>query len=195
MKIQIYGTPGNDLAAFMDGPVIEVHGNTQDGVGNTMNDGKIIVYGRAGDIVGYSMRGGEIYIRDNVGYRCGIHMKEYMEKKPIIVVGGTAQDYLGEYMAGGILVVLGLNLNKDLVHKARFIGTGMHGGVIYLRGIAQSIGKEVTTTPMKKEDYDQIEFLVDSFKKHFSIEDDIPVSDFSKLIPVSKRPYGRLYVN
>ena len=60
-----------------------------------------IIHGGAGDIVGHSMRGGEIYIRNNVGYRCGIHMKEYLDQKPMIVVGGTAQDYLGEYMAGG----------------------------------------------------------------------------------------------
>jgi glutamate synthase domain-containing protein 3 len=60
MELHIYGTPGNDLAAFMDGGKIVVHGNSQDGVGNTMNSGVVIVQGRAGDIVGHSMRGGEI---------------------------------------------------------------------------------------------------------------------------------------
>ncbi len=34
--IEIFGTPGNDLGAFMDGPRIAVHGNAQDGCGNTM---------------------------------------------------------------------------------------------------------------------------------------------------------------
>lgn len=34
-RINMYGTPGNDLGAFMDGPVIEVFGNGQDGIGNT----------------------------------------------------------------------------------------------------------------------------------------------------------------
>ncbi len=194
LGIHINGTPGNDLAAFMDGPAIEVQGNAQDGVGNTMNGGKVIVHGRAGDIVGYSMRGGEIYIRDDVGYRCGIHMKEYLEKRPILVVGGTAQDYLGEYMSGGILVVLGLTLDADLVHRARFIGTGMHGGVIYLRGKAKNLGKEVEIVPMNEKDRDEVQSIVDSFRKHFSI-DNFSTSDFIKLIPLSQRPYGRLYVN
>ncbi|HDI00749.1 MAG TPA: hypothetical protein ENF74_07175, partial [Firmicutes bacterium] len=33
VEIVIRGTPGNDLAAFMDGPRIVVEGNAQDGVG------------------------------------------------------------------------------------------------------------------------------------------------------------------
>ena len=107
VKIKIYGVPGNDMAAFMDGPEIEVFGNAQDGVANTMNSGKIVVHGSSGDITGYSMRGGEIYIRDNVGWRSGIHMKSYLDKFPVIVIGGKAGNFLGEYMAGGIIIVLG----------------------------------------------------------------------------------------
>ena len=33
LKIDIYGTPGNDLGMFMDGPTVTVFGNAQDGVG------------------------------------------------------------------------------------------------------------------------------------------------------------------
>ena len=85
IKIVIYGYPGNDLGAFMNGPTIEVHGNGQDGSGNTMNEGKIIIHGHAGDVTGNSMRGGKIFVRDYVGYRVGIHMKEYQKKIPQIV--------------------------------------------------------------------------------------------------------------
>ncbi|MDP6824587.1 MAG: hypothetical protein QGI95_00460, partial [Dehalococcoidales bacterium] len=109
VKIDIFGTPGNDLGAFMNGPRITVYGNAQDGCGNTMNNGEIIIHGRAGDIIGLSARGGSIFIRDSIGYRAGIHMKEYQDQKPKLVIGGTAQDFLGEYMAGGILVLLDLN--------------------------------------------------------------------------------------
>ena len=31
VEIEIFGIPGNDLGAFMDGPRIIVHGNAQDG--------------------------------------------------------------------------------------------------------------------------------------------------------------------
>ena len=44
------------------------------------------------------MRGGRVYVRDNIGYRGGIHMKQYMEKRPIVVIGGAARAFLGEYM-------------------------------------------------------------------------------------------------
>ena len=82
VEIHIHGTPGNDLASFMDGPRIVVHGNAQDGCGNTMNGGEVIVHGRAGDADGHSMRGGKIFIRDDVGYRVAIHMKEYKDQRP-----------------------------------------------------------------------------------------------------------------
>ncbi|MDD1721203.1 MAG: hypothetical protein LUP95_04380, partial [Euryarchaeota archaeon] len=74
LKIDIYGTPGNDLGMFMDGPTVTVFGNAQDGVGNTMSSGKIIIHGDGRDILGHSMRGGKIFVRGDVGYRVGIHM-------------------------------------------------------------------------------------------------------------------------
>src|ERR1035437_202010 len=137
VEIDVTGTPGNDLGAFMDGPRIFVHGNAQDCSGNAMNSGEIIIDGDAGDIIGLAARGGKIFVKEDVGYRAGIHMKEYKEKKPVLVIGGTAQDFFGEYMAGGVVILLGLNLKKGESHKQNFIGTGMHGGVIYLRGTVE----------------------------------------------------------
>ena len=107
-QIDVYGTPGNDLGAFMNGPKLVIHGNAQDGCGNTMNEGQIIIHGHAGDVTGNSMRGGKIFVRDYVGYRVGIHMKEYQRKIPQIVIGQTAGDFLAEYMAGGVMVILRL---------------------------------------------------------------------------------------
>lgn len=76
-KFNIYGIFGNDMVVFMNGFIIEVFVNGQDGIGNIMNVGKIIVYGFVGDIIGYGMCGGEIFIKGDVGYRVGIYMKEY----------------------------------------------------------------------------------------------------------------------
>jgi glutamate synthase domain-containing protein 3 len=194
LKIDIYGTPGNDLAAFMDGPTIEVHGNAQDCTGNTMNDGTIIIHGRAGDITGYGMRGGKMFIRDDAGYRAGIHMKEYQQKKPIMVVGGTVQDFLGEYMAGGILLVLGLTLKNIEKHHARFVGTGMHAGIMYIHGDVTSFGKEVKAIETGKSDLKIIGSLVKEYCAYFNADyDKIMKGKFTKIIPYSHRPYGRLY--
>ncbi len=196
VEIEVTGTPGNDLGAFMDGPRIIVRGNAQDGLGNTMNSGEIIVHGRAGDITGLSARGGKMFVREDVGYRAGIHMKEYEEKKPVLVIGGTAQDFFGEYMAGGVLILLGLNLQDGERHKANYIGTGMHGGVIYLRGSVDDfqLGKEVGTADLEEKDYEILEELVGEFAAHFGYDSGkITSQQFTKLFPLYLRPYGRLY--
>jgi glutamate synthase domain-containing protein 3 len=198
VEIHIHGTPGNDLAAFMDGPRIIVRGNAQDGCGNTMNDGEVIIHGRAGDATGHSMRGGKIFIRDDVGYRVAIHMKEYKDKRPTIVIGGTAQHFLGEYMAGGVLVVLGLTLRPGALHTANFIGTGMHGGVMYIRGelADYQLGREVGRVPLGDADYLLLRSLVEEFAAHFGADvETILGRSFTKLIPLSLRPYGQLYAH
>ena len=196
VEIEIFGTPGNDLGAFMNGSRIIVHGNAQDGCGNTMNNGEIIVHGHAGDILGLSARGGKIFVKEDVGYRAGIHMKEYQGKKPMLVIGGTAQDFLGEYMAGGILILLGLNLKEGEQHKANFIGTGMHGGAIYIRGGVQEfqLGKEVGVAEVNENDYLILKELVCEFAYHFGYDaEEILKYKFTKLFPLYLRPYGRLY--
>ena len=178
--IGINGVPGNDLAAFMDGPTIEVFENGQDGIGNTMNAGKVIIHGDAGDIIGYSMRGGEIYIEKNVGFRCGIHMKSYQEKIPVVVIGGSAGNFLGEYMAGGVIILLGLyrqslshfpyNGKEQLVGD--YVGTGMHGGTIYIRGdIADyKLGREVKKMALNEMDTGILNRYIENYCSYFKLD-------------------------
>ncbi len=106
--IIIEGIPGNALGAYLNGAVITVNANAQDAVGDTMNEGTIVIHGNIGDAAGYAMRGGKIYVKGDAGYRAGIHMKAYEDKVPVMVIGGAAGSFLGEYQAGGIIVVLGL---------------------------------------------------------------------------------------
>ncbi len=207
IRILINGVPGNDLAAFMDGPEIEVFGNVQDGVGNTMNSGRIIVHGGAGDILGYSMRGGDIYVKNDVGYRSGIHMKSYLEKFPVIVIGGKAGHFLGEYMAGGIIIVLGLHCSDKPVKSfylfdddeivGNYIGTGMHGGKIFVRGEVANhkLGKEIIKSEIEKDDEKIIQKYLNNYFKFFGNDNKVNINykDFIKLSPFSRRPYGKLY--
>ncbi|MCR4442480.1 MAG: hypothetical protein QHH10_13730 [Peptococcaceae bacterium] len=195
-RIIIKGVPGNDLAAFMDGPVLEVHGNAQDGVGNTMNDGTVVIYGDARDTLGYAMRGGEIYILGDVGCRVGIHMKGFLDKVPVIVVGKKAGDFFAEYMAGGVQIVLGLGLEPGEKIVGNYCGTGMHGGVIYLRGEVDDsqLGKEVRVVPLEREDHAVLEKYVSRFADYFQkSKEEIYDKPFLKLIPYNKRPYGNMY--
>lgn len=192
-SITIEGVPGNDLAVFMDGPCIEVRGNIQDAAANTMNSGAIIVHGSAGDTLCYGMRGGVVYIRDNVGYRAGIHMKEYGNHKPVLMIGGTAGDFLGEYMAGGAVLVLNLNDCERAV--GNYCGSGMHGGVLYIRGIkAGQTFKGAKVSELNEEDKQFIKEHLNKFRQYFQLSEKVQADDFMKLTAAHLRPYENHYV-
>ncbi len=186
VHIDITGTPGNDMAAFMDGASIEVHGNAQDQMGNTMNDGEIIVHGRCGDATGYAMRGGSIFVEEGCGWRCGIHMKEYQDKCPTIVIGGDAGSFLGEYMAGGIIVLLG--------HSTHYFATGMHGGVIYLAEPLpdDEVNDMLIQEKLDDRDKDIVNGLLERYNGYFDDKRKIS-KNFRRLRPKSSRPYGGMY--
>ena len=194
--LEIEGTAGEDLGVFMDGPTIRVHGNAQDGVSNTMNSGKIIVEGMAGDVLGYGMRGGRLYVKEDVGYRVGIHMKGYFNKIPVIVIGGKAGDFFGEYMAGGRMILLGITGREGPI-TGDYVATGMHGGEIYIRGEVPSrkLGKEVGVKEITEGDEKFLNEILEDFAKELDFDFEGIMSElFVKLVPVSKRPYGRHYV-
>lgn len=196
VEIEVHGTAGNDLAMFMDGPTVRVCGNGQDGVGNTMTSGEVVIDGHAGDLLAHSLRGGRIFIRSSAGYRCGIHMKQFHEPYPVVVIGGCVGDYAGEYMAGGVLTVLGLEPDGQPI-AGNFLGTGMHGGVIYLRGEVrpEQMGKEISVVPIEDADRQRLSSVVGRFAEHFAMDAEaILAGKFTKLAATSSRPYGRLYV-
>jgi len=199
--VTISGTPGNALGCYLDGAVIEVYGNAQDAVGDTMNDGKIVIHGNAGDALGYAMRGGGIFVRGNAGYRAGIHMKEYcsaelhLEKKPLIVIGGRTGSFLGEYLAGGLIVVLGIGC-EETAPVGNFTGTGMHGGKIFLRTNKEpvSLPAQVAAEIAGKDDLKEIEKAVNEFGSLFDMDAASLLQDqFFVLKPNAKNPYKQLY--
>lgn len=197
VTITIDGVPGNDLAAFMNGATIIVKENAQDNIGNTMNAGKVVVHGHAGDVLGYGMRGGRIHIRKDVGYRVGIHMKSYQDNKPVLVAGGNAGDFFGEYMAGGVLILLGMFTDDPAKAKHGYLfGTGMHGGVIYVRGGVDEarLAKEVGVFDLDENDRTDLEGYVKDYCNDFALDaNEILKERFVKIAPRSKRPYGNMY--
>ena len=60
--LEIHGTPGNDMAAYLNGGTVEVFGNGQEAIGNTMGGGSVTVHGHVGDTLGFAMRDGEILV-------------------------------------------------------------------------------------------------------------------------------------
>jgi glutamate synthase domain-containing protein 3 len=193
--IEIFGTPGNNLGAFLDGPTIEVFGNAQDQTGNTMNSGKIIVHGNAWDVTGLAARGGTILIKGNTGYRVGIHMKEYSGTKPSIVVGGTAKDYLGEYMAGGTLVILNRKGDSERSPIGLSVGAGIHGGKILVHGKVEKhqLGPGATLGQLTGEDVHELEHLIEEFEEAFKVQVPRDWESYVKIVPLSSRPFSGHY--
>ncbi len=188
------GVPGGDLGMFMNGPTCIVHGNCEHAPGNTMDAGAIIIHGHAGDAVGHSMRGGAIFVRDGIGYRGGIHMKEYLGKRPLLVVGTGARAFLGEYMAGGQIVVLGRD--TDFPIQERGIGSGIHGGEIFLRGEVEErfLGVGATMKPVGKNEESSLLAAIEAYTHHFGIDcSDLDPQEFTRIAPTSSRPFASKY--
>lgn len=192
-RLEVYGTPGNDMACYMDGGSIEVFGNAQDQIGNTMNGGEVVVHGRCGDAAGYAMRGGRIFVRDDCGWRVGINMKQYQDKVPAIVIGGNAGNFLGEYMAGGIIVLLGT--------AGEYLATGMHGGVVFLarRPDEHLVADGLVCEPVDEEGLQVLRPLLEAYNGHFGDDLAQPIDEtgagFWALRPASSRPYASMYAN
>ena len=194
-NVAIEGVPGNALGAYLNGARITVSGTAQDAVGDTMNDGRIVVHGDIGDAAGYAMRGGSIYVKGNAGYRAGIHMKEYKKKVPVIVIGGRAGSFLGEYQAGGVIVVLGLcGDGKRIV--GNFPCTGMHGGKMILRSDCKEIGfpAQASAKPASSDDLEEIKKYVHEYCLLFGADESAVMdAPFTVVTPDSKNPYKQLY--
>ena len=196
VSVTIEGVPGNALGAYLNGATVTVMGNAQDAVGDTMNSGSIVVHGNIGDAAGYAMRGGRIFVKGNAGYRAGIHMKAYKEKVPVMVIGGCAGSFLGEYQAGGVIVVLGLHTGDKRI-VSNFPCTGMHGGKMILRSDCADVTfpNQVSARPASADDMTEIKGYVSEYCRLFG-EDEAAVLDspFTVITPDSSNPYKQLYV-
>lgn len=206
IRLEVHGTPGNDLGIFMDGPTIEVFGNVEDQAGNTMNGGDIIIHGSARDVTGLSARAGNIFVRGDGGYRCAVHIKQFRHKRPVMVFGGSVRQFFGEYMAGGLLIVLGLDIKKDgtfsmmegnIVENA--IGTGIHGGMIMIARPKEEIpchflGVGTKISDPTEADMKDLEKVLERYSQVFHVDSkELLEMDFSKITAISRRPFASNY--
>lgn len=153
-----------------------------------------MIHVNAGDALGYAMRGGCVFVQGDAGYRTGIHMKEYKDKKPVIVIGGKVGSFLGEYLAGGLIIVLGMGADEAPV--GHFTGTGMHGGRIFIRTNAEFTGlpAQVMAEIAADEDLREITSHISEFADYFDMENEkLTKERFYILKSNAKNPYNQLY--
>ena len=194
-SLTIHGVPGNAMGAYLDGGSIEVFGDVQEATGDTMNDGEIVTHGSCGDAAGYAMRGGRIVVRGNVGYRAGIHMKAYQQHFPVMVVGGKAGSFLGEYLAGGLILVLGIGQNGAYPVN-NFCGTGMHGGKIVLRcdKAPTDLPRQVLVSEVSADDMTEFAPYIKEYAQLFGADAENLLSQkYFVLTPNPEAGYKQLY--
>jgi glutamate synthase domain-containing protein 3 len=140
------------------------------------------------------MRGGRIFIQGNAGYRTGIHMKQYDQTCPLIVVGGSAGSFLGEYQAGGVIIVLGLE--DDSFPAGHFIAAGMHGGKIFLRTEQplRRVSPAASVHQAQQEELEEIQSYLQEFSGLFGVPmGTLLAKPFFLLTPNARNPYEQLY--
>ncbi len=136
VHIRITGHPGQRVGA-MGSPntVIEVLGPASDDVGWLNAGAEIVIHGNAGNGLANAMSQGSIYVAGNIGAR-GMTMTKHNPRfdPPQLWVLGSAGDYFGEFMAGGVAVICGHEAQtpENVLGYRPFVG--MVGGRVFFRG-------------------------------------------------------------
>jgi len=106
------------------------------------------------------------------------------------------QDFLGEYMAGGVIIILGLTLDAGESHYCSHVCNGMHGGAVFIRGTIPNhrLGQAVGTAKITPEEKLLLRSYIDRYGALFGVDvSGINLAEFTKLTPLSARPYRQLY--
>lgn len=136
VHIKISGSPGQRLGSMgFSNTVVEVFGPASDDTGWLNAGAEIIIHGSAGNGTANAMAKGKIYIAGSIGAR-GMTMTKQNPRfeHPELWVLGSAGDYFGEFMAGGVAVVCGVqpqDPNNVLGYRPL---VGMVGGQVFYRG-------------------------------------------------------------
>ena len=122
--------------------------------------------------------------------------KAYQQQIPVLVVGGEAGSFLGEYQAGGYIVVLGLN-TQGRAPVGRFCAAGMHGGKIFLRTEADmpfDLPSQVIAREADENDMAEIAPYVRRFAQAFGKDAEGLLADrYMVLAPNTHNPYKTMY--
>ncbi|MGD9151506.1 MAG: FAD-dependent oxidoreductase [Desulfobacterales bacterium] len=136
IQIKISGHPGQRVGSMgFPNTFIEVLGPASDDVGWLNAGAEIVIHGNAGNGCANAMAQGKISIAGNIGAR-GMTMTKHNPRfvPPELWILGSAGDYFGEFMAGGIAVVCGHEAQnpENVLGYRPFVG--MVGGKVFFRG-------------------------------------------------------------
>ena len=166
IRIKITGHPGQRVGSMgFPNTFIEVLGPASDDVGWLNAGAEIIVHGNAGNGCANAMAQGKIFVAGNIGAR-GMTMTKHNPRfaPPELWVLGSAGDYFGEFMAGGIAVICGHEgQNPDNVLGYRpFVG--MVSGKVFFRGPHAGYSQnDAKLIPINDKDWEWLKDNLDVF--------------------------------
>ncbi len=136
VHVRIEGNAGQRTGSLgYPNTFIEIMGPVSDDVGWLNAGAEIVVHGNAGNGLANAMAQGKVYVAGNIGSR-GMTMTKSNPRfaPPEVWVLGSVGDYFGEFMAGGVTVVCGVDgQNSENVLGYRPL-VGMVGGKVFFRG-------------------------------------------------------------
>jgi NADPH-dependent glutamate synthase beta subunit-like oxidoreductase/glutamate synthase domain-containing protein 3/NAD-dependent dihydropyrimidine dehydrogenase PreA subunit len=136
IHIKVTGQVGQRVGSLgFPNTVIEIMGPASDDVGWLNAGSKVVVHGNAGNGLANAMAQGKVYVAGNIGAR-GMTMTKSNPRfdPPEIWVLGSVGDYFGEFMAGGIAVICGLDPQTPQNIFGNRPLVGMVGGKVFFRG-------------------------------------------------------------
>ncbi len=136
VQVKISGHPGQRVGSMgFPNTWVEVLGPASDDVGWLNAGAEVVIHGNAGNGCANAMAQGRVSIAGNIGAR-GMTMTKHNPRfaPPELWVLGSAGDYFGEFMAGGIAVVCGHEAQnpENVLGYRPFVG--MVGGKVFFRG-------------------------------------------------------------
>jgi len=157
VHIRIIGHPGQRVGSLgFPNTFIEIMGPASDDVGWLNAGTHITVHGNASNGIANGMAQGKIYIAGNIGSR-GMTMTKHNPRfdPPELWVLGSAGDYFGEFMAGGIAVICGFESQSpdNILGFRPFVG--MVSGKAFFRGSHKGFSQpDAKIVPITDEDWD-----------------------------------------
>jgi NADPH-dependent glutamate synthase beta subunit-like oxidoreductase/glutamate synthase domain-containing protein 3/Pyruvate/2-oxoacid:ferredoxin oxidoreductase delta subunit len=177
VELRLSGPAGQRIGAMgFANTRIDVLGPCSDDVGWLNAGALIVVHGHAGNGAANAMAQGRIYVAGNIGAR-GMTMTKHNPRfaPPELWVLGSAGDYFGEFMAGGIAVICGYKpQNRTNVLGYRPL-VGMVGGKVFFRGPHRGFSEtDAMVVPIDDAQWQWLAKGLEAYLREIGIEDRLP---------------------
>ncbi len=169
VHVRISGASGQRTGSLgFPNTLIDILGPTSDDVGWLNSGAQIVVHGNASNGACNGMAQGKVFVAGNIGAR-GMTMTKHNPRfaPPELWVLGSAGDYFGEFMAGGVAVICGHNpQTPDNILGYRPL-VGMVGGKVFFRGPHKGFSQvDAKMIPIGDADWDWLRKNMKIYLEH-----------------------------